>query len=176
MGQPKVLLVDDEGSVLFGLGHSLRGQGLRLSFAKSAAEALGVLDRERVDVVVTDYLMPGRNGLEFLRDVADWYPDTARIMLSGRADLSVAVEAINGGLVQRFLQKPCDRVELRQAIQQAYAHLALERENRRLMALVRSSPELWSKLQEELAAQAREREVEVPSAAVLPSAGPDEPA
>ncbi len=172
MGQPRVLLVDDEGSVLFGLGHSLRGQGLRLSFARSAEEALGLLDQAPVDVVVTDYLMPGRNGLEFLRDVADWYPDTVRIMLSGRADMGVTVEAINQRLVYRFLQKPVDRLELRQAIQQAYAHLSLERENRRLLALVRSSPELSARLEEEEAARAKEREVEVPAEAVLP---PEEP-
>ena len=149
MAHPKVLLVDDEGNVLFGLGHSLRGQGLELHFANSAAEALGVLDREQVDVVVTDHQMPGRSGLDFLRDVAVWYPNTVRIMLSGVADLAVAVEAINAGLVYRFLQKPCDRVELRLAIQGALAHLSLERKNRRLLDLINSHPELRARLEAE---------------------------
>lgn len=134
MEHPRVLLVDDDGSALFGLGHSLRGLGLELFFARSAEEALATLGRERIDVVVTDYRMPGTSGLELLKDVADWYPDTVRLMVTGHADLEVAAEVINRQLVFKLLQKPFDRDAFQLAIQEALAHLALERRSRALLA------------------------------------------
>lgn len=145
--QARVLLVDDEEEVLQGLALALRGRGYQLRFATSAAAALDLLAREPVDVVVTDYQMPGTDGLELLRQVTDRFPDTARLMLTGRAELTVAVDAINEGLIHRFLKKPCSGLDLGLAIYSACEHLALERENRRLAEAVRSDPALRARLE-----------------------------
>lgn len=146
MRRATVLLVDDDESALLGLGHALRGLDLKVLFADGADMALALLGQERVDVVVTDDLMPGGDGLTLLREVVDAFPDTERILVSGHADLGVAAEAINAGLIFRLLQKPFDREALRGALLEAVEHLAVERESRRLLAEVshrRAAPGPW---------------------------------
>ena len=153
MSRPTVLIVDDEESARVGLGHSLRGEGYELRFADGGAAALELLKTTRVDVVVSDQRMPGMTGLELLTLVRDRHPDTVRIMLTGETNLETCVEAINRGEIYRFLQKPVDRVELRTAIFLACDRLSLERRNRRLLALIRTSPELLRRLEAEEAAE-----------------------
>ncbi len=142
MQEARVLIVDDEERVREGLCRSLHGTGYRVTFADGAEAALAALRDEPVDVVVSDHLMPGMTGLAFLKIVRDRYPDTVRIMLTGHADLDTAVKAINQGEIYRFLQKPCDRTTLRVALHLALEKLELERENRRLLAVLRTHPEL----------------------------------
>jgi DNA-binding NtrC family response regulator len=149
MPRPTVLIVDDEENARVGLGHSLRGQGYQLQFADGGEAALEVLKANRVDVVISDQRMPGMTGLELLTLVRDRYPDTVRIMLTGETNLETCVEAINRGEIYRFLQKPVDRVELQTAVFLACDRLDLERKNRRLMALIRTSPELLRQLEAE---------------------------
>ncbi len=147
MPRATILLVDDDEDVLFGLGHALRGQGYELRFAVGPEAALELLSTDPVDVVVSDYLMPGMNGLELLTLVRQRHPDAARIMLTGHADTSVAVEAINSGQIYKFLQKPCDRVELQVAVQLAWEQVSRQRGERRLLELLSSHPELQAQLQ-----------------------------
>jgi DNA-binding NtrC family response regulator len=146
-----VLIVDDDESARVGLGHALRGSGYRLLFADGPRAGLECMAAESVDVVISDHLMPGTTGLEFLSTVRDRYPDAVRIMLTGHADGETAIRAINQGEIYRFLHKPCDRTELRVTLHLACEKLALERENRRLLALIRTSPELQRRLDEETA-------------------------
>jgi two-component system probable response regulator PhcQ len=154
MFRATVLIVDDEEGVLNGLGHTLWKTEYRLCFASDPETALDVLHDEKVDIVLSDNLMPGMSGLEFLKIVHDRYPDTIRIMLTGHADMETAVNAINQGEIYRFLLKPCDRAELLVTLHLACDKLELERENRRLLALIRSHPDLVAKLE---AAQERRR-------------------
>jgi DNA-binding NtrC family response regulator len=145
--QPTILVVDDEPGVREGLTLSLRPGGYRVLEAGSGEEALSLLRAEPVDVVVSDHVMPGMTGLELLARIRDRFPDTARIMLTGHADLATAVRAINEGEIYRFLSKPCDRMELQVTVHLALERLELERENRRLLAVVRSRPELAAELE-----------------------------
>jgi DNA-binding NtrC family response regulator len=142
-----ILLVDDEPAVREGLALSLRPSGYHILEAGSGLEALAALQAGPVDVIVSDHLMPGMTGLELLAQVRDRFPDTARIMLTGHADMATAVRAINEGEIYRFLSKPCDRVELQVTVHLALERLELERENRRLLAVVRSRPELVAELE-----------------------------
>ena len=146
MAHPTILLVDDEPAVREGLRLTLRPAGYRILEAGSGEQALAVLQAEPVDLIVSDHLMPGMTGLQLLAHVRDRFPDTARIMLTGHADLDTAVRAINEGEIYRFLSKPCDRLELQVTVHLALERLELERENRRLLAVVRSRPELASEL------------------------------
>jgi DNA-binding NtrC family response regulator len=143
-----ILVVDDDDNARHGLGLALRSGGYRVSFAASAESALEFLRVEPVDVVISDHCMPGMSGLEFLKLVRDRHPDTVRIMLTGHADMDMAIKAINQGEIYRFLTKPCDRVELQVTLHLACEKLQLERENRRLLAVIRATPELSSRVEQ----------------------------
>ncbi len=107
----KILLVDDEKNILMGYKRNLRTK-FDVHIAESGAEGLSVLkELGPFAVVVSDFKMPGMNGVEFLAKVKELYPDTVRMMLTGYADLDSAMNAINEGNIYRFLTKPCS-VEL----------------------------------------------------------------
>lgn len=145
----RVLFVDDERRVTEGLMRSLRKERYEILSANSAERALEILERERVDVVVSDEKMPGMCGSEFLAVVARDHPDSVRIILSGQASLESAVRAINEGQIYRFLLKPCNEVDLAVTIRQALQQRDLEVENRRLLKTVRRQSGLLRDLEEE---------------------------
>ncbi|MDP1902118.1 MAG: response regulator [Rubrivivax sp.] len=130
-----VLCVDDEPNILSALRRSLRGPGLTLHTAGSGAEALELLAREPVDLVISDMRMPGMNGTQLLEQVQRAHPDIVRVILTGQADLKDTIAAINHGSVYRYLQKPWDDAELKQVVQQGLERRGLELERRRLEAL-----------------------------------------
>jgi two-component system, probable response regulator PhcQ len=148
--QPRsILIVDDEENVLKALRRSLRKEGYELHFASQPSEALEMLRNTRVDLVLSDHLMPNMTGLEFLKLVRDRHPDTLRIMLTGHADMQTAINAINQGEIYRFLTKPWDDTELKVTLYLAFEQLELERENRRLLATVRRQHELIKSIEQE---------------------------
>ena len=134
-----VLLLDDEPNVLSGLRRALRKEPYDLLCASSAHDALMLLHSRPVDVVISDQDMPGMTGTAFLAKVREVFPDTTRFMLTGKATLEVALQAINDDAVSRFLIKPCDPNMLanciRQALRQKELEYALERARRREMEL-----------------------------------------
>ncbi|MBK8944139.1 MAG: response regulator [Ignavibacteriae bacterium] len=104
---PKILLVDDEEHVLAGYRRTLRSH-FEIFTSTSGKLALSTLKQEGpFAVVVSDYKMPEMNGNKFLSLVKDFAPDSVRIMLTGFADLSTTMEAVNEGNIFRLLTKPC---------------------------------------------------------------------
>ncbi|HEX9850231.1 HD-GYP domain-containing protein [Candidatus Deferrimicrobium sp.] len=101
-----VLLVDDEANILNALARLFLDRDVRVLRAGNGEEALGIVQREPVAVIVSDNLMPGMRGVELLSRVRDLSPDTVRVLLTGYADLPTAIEAINRGEVFRFHVKP----------------------------------------------------------------------
>lgn len=134
----KILIVDDEENVRNALRRSLRREGYELFFAAEPNEALQKLSETPVDLVLSDHLMPNMTGLELLTRVRDLYPDCIRMILTGHADMQTAISAINHGEIYRFLTKPWDDMELKVTLQLAFDQLELQRENRRLLAMVRT--------------------------------------
>lgn len=117
VARPHVLCVDDEPNVLEGLALNLRRR-FDVVTATSGAAGLEALERDKtIAVVVSDMRMPGMDGAEFLRRAREALPDTARILLTGQADLDSAIAAVNDGQVFRFLTKPCAPATLIAAIQ-----------------------------------------------------------
>jgi response regulator RpfG family c-di-GMP phosphodiesterase len=104
----KVLLVDDENNVLQAYTRVLRRR-FTLDVALGGAEALALMAQSGpYAVVVSDMRMPGMDGVEFLSQVKERFPDSTRVMLTGNADQTTAMEAVNRGSIFRFLTKPCD--------------------------------------------------------------------
>lgn len=103
----KILCVDDEDNIL-NLFRRTLGRQFTLYTASSAEAGLALL-RESGDfaVVVSDYSMPGTNGLEFLKQAKQVSPDSVQVMLTGNIELDVAIKAINETDVFRYLPKPC---------------------------------------------------------------------
>jgi DNA-binding NtrC family response regulator len=138
MASARLLIVDDEVNVRSALRRSLRRTSHQLLFAESGKAALEILDREEVDIVMSDHLMPGMTGVQLLRAVRLRKPYVARIMLTGHADLDTAMDAVRSGDIDRFLTKPWDDVELRAVLEMTCEKLAAEAENRRLLAALRA--------------------------------------
>lgn len=132
-----ILCVDDEVNVQNALRRALRKEPYETLFASSGEEALSILAEHEVDIVISDHLMPGMTGLELVRKIAARWPHILRFILTGHADLDMAIEAINRGEVYRFLTKPWENVDLKVNLRLAVSRLELERENRRLLEMVR---------------------------------------
>jgi two-component system repressor protein LuxO len=110
------LFVDDEVPILQALKRLLRGIEGVFHYANSAQEALEIMSRETVDCIITDMRMPGMNGTELLTIVADQYPHTLRLILSGYSDQHLLNTAIDDNLIWGFIQKPWDNEEMIQSI------------------------------------------------------------
>jgi len=126
-----ILFVDDEENILAAFRRQLRKQ-FSLETAKSGQEGLEMLRTNGpFAVVVADLRMPGMDGIQFLTRVKEISPDTIRMMLTGHADLSTAIDAVNEGNIFRFLTKPCPVDALVKAIQnglQQYRLVTAERD------------------------------------------------
>ena len=122
---PSILFVDDDPAVLAGLQTVLRPERRRwaVRFAACADEALQSLADAPADLVVTDMRMPGMDGLTLLRRVRALYPATARIILSGYADLGAVAQA--SAVAHQYLLKPCDAGVLHAVIERALELRAL---------------------------------------------------
>lgn len=121
--KPVILFVDDEAAVLNSLARQLRHQrdSWCLEFESSPKAALQKAQDLDLDVVVSDMQMPGMNGLELITAMRRFSPEAAYIMLTGSADLSTAVEAINDASVFRFYTKPCPAELLKEGIEAGLA-------------------------------------------------------
>jgi len=119
--KPLILFVDDEPDVLSGLQRSLHKKKTvwELRFVRSADRALKSFAEKPCDVIVTDLMMPGMNGIELVQQMNIQAPQLPCIMLSGTADLQDAAQLINTTRVFRFYSKPCEPAALIEGIEAA---------------------------------------------------------
>jgi len=117
-----LLVVDDEPSILSAIQRVLHKEAYRVLTAGSAGDALDLLARNAVQVILADQRMPEMNGTEFLRRVKDLHPNTVRIVLSAYADLDTITHAVNEGALYKFLAKPWEDDLLREQIRDAFRH------------------------------------------------------
>jgi DNA-binding NtrC family response regulator len=120
-----VLLVDDEPEFLETLVKRLRKRKLNATGARSGEEALEVMRSEPVDVVVLDVKMPGMDGIETLRELKKIKPLVEVIMLTGHANMEVAITGMELGAFD-YLMKPMDIDELLYKLQDAYKKKLLQ--------------------------------------------------
>lgn len=121
-----VLYVDDEAPNLVVFDATF-GDDFPVLCASSADEALAVLDRRDVGVLLTDQRMPGMSGIDLCERVRETHPNVVRILVTALPDQQTAIEAINRGGIHRFVSKPWDRFELKQVLGEYLARVKLER-------------------------------------------------
>ncbi|HWP02144.1 MAG TPA: sigma-54 dependent transcriptional regulator, partial [Gemmatimonadaceae bacterium] len=126
-----ILWVDDEPAVGAIIARTMERAGHRTLGARNATEALAVLGSEQVDVVVSDYRMPGLSGLEFLERLRQDGYDVPVIILTGYGSIEHAVAAIKAGAFD-YITKPIRGQQLELAVQQALEFGRLRRENEAL--------------------------------------------
>ena len=111
MKKEKVLVIDDEADMLSTCKKFLTRAGYEVSVAGQGAEALGMLDAEVHDLVITDLKMPGMDGMEVLREVKGRHPETVVMMFTGYGTIQDAVLAMKEGAFD-FITKPFSPREL----------------------------------------------------------------
>jgi PAS domain S-box-containing protein len=124
----KILYVDDEEYNLITLEVSLR-KWFRVIPISNPEDALDLIEKEKIQVVITDQRMPQMTGLELSRQIGMIYPDTIVIILTAFGDHEVMMEAINQGGIFRYLMKPWDINDLRQTLDTAFETYELRQKN-----------------------------------------------
>jgi two-component system, NtrC family, response regulator HupR/HoxA len=138
---PAVLVVDDEPRALETLRRTLEDDFYVLT-AGSAAEALAVLEREFVQVVLCDQRMPGTSGIELLKQVRSRWPEAVRIVLSGYTEAQDIISGINDAGIWQYLLKPWSPEQLLLTLHGAAEAWSLQRENHRLAIELRQNPQV----------------------------------
>jgi response regulator RpfG family c-di-GMP phosphodiesterase len=156
-----ILCVDDEPSILSSLRRLFRSRGFQVLTAESGAAGLSILESETADLVISDMRMPEMDGVVFLEHVRQRWPDTIRLLLTGYADITSIMGAINRGEIYRYIAKPWDDNDIFLTVQAAIDRSELEREKKRLEALVLQQNEELKNLNAGLEAkvEARTREL-----------------
>ncbi|RJO64818.1 MAG: response regulator [Myxococcales bacterium] len=126
----KVLLVDDEKEFADYMRKRLERRDMEVQVVHSGEEALTYINKNPVDVIILDMLMPGMSGTETLKHVKEQRPETEVVMLTGHGTIESAVEGIKLGAYE-YLLKPCDLDDLIKTINDAFAR-KLETDERRL--------------------------------------------
>lgn len=115
-----VIFVDDEQMILKTLKRLFVDSGFDILTAESGEEGLEIIENNpHVHVVVSDYKMPGMNGVEFLKRIKERWPETMRIILSGYADTANVIAAINDAKIFKFIAKPWDNNDFKGIITEA---------------------------------------------------------
>ena len=112
MEKGTVLIVDDESAILRSL-KALFDRDHHIITAASAGEAMEIMRSQTVHVLVSDYKMPGQDGLSLLISVKKKFPDTIRVLMTAFADMNLVVRALNEGEIHRFISKPYMSFEFR---------------------------------------------------------------
>jgi len=158
---PSVLLVDDEPAILSSLRRLLRPSGYKLHTAESGMAGLDILEREHVDLVISDMRMPEMDGAKFLEQVRKRWPGVIRILLTGYADITSTIDAINRGEIYRYISKPWDDNDLTLIVRDALESKHLRSENTRLLSLTQAQNDELKSLNANLEEKVRQRTSEI---------------
>lgn len=126
-----VLYIDDEVHNLTAFKAFFR-RLFNVFTAESADVGREILEREEIHVIISDQRMPKLTGIEFFESILESHPDPIRILLTGYADISAVIDAINKGQVYRYLSKPWNEDELKTTIDKAFEVYRLRKENKEL--------------------------------------------
>ena len=114
--RPLVVCVDDDMLVLLALQRLLRREPYEFLVTDSPRESLQWVEFRKVDVLISDYMMPEMKGTDLLKAVRERSPDTARVLMTGAADIRVIGVAVREAQIHRLICKPWDEEEFRKMI------------------------------------------------------------
>jgi DNA-binding NtrC family response regulator len=142
------MIVDDEPANLRTLERLFRSN-YQVVTAASGAEALALLEQHDIAVLISDQRMPGMTGTELMMKTVAIRPQMVKILLTGYTDVGALIEALNSGLVYRYMTKPWNNDELRLTVSRAIEHYEMMKskhllgmENQRLQARLKVISEL----------------------------------
>jgi response regulator RpfG family c-di-GMP phosphodiesterase len=121
-----ILCVDDEPNILSSLRRLLRPHGWTILTAESGAHGIAQMEQHAVDLVISDMRMPEMDGAAFLQQVRERWPGTMRMLLTGYADITSILAAINRGEIYRYITKPWDDNDIVLIVRHALERRALE--------------------------------------------------
>jgi two-component system, NtrC family, nitrogen regulation response regulator NtrX len=141
--KPRLLLIDDDPNTLASLSRAFRLTGYEAAVCDSAARALDLIRAERFDLIFSDVVMPGKDGISLLEDLKAAGITTPVVMISGQANVETAVRATRLGAVD-FLEKPLSTEKLLLTIENVLRLRHLEDENRDLRRRLGKHEIIWS--------------------------------
>lgn len=156
-----LLFVDDEPSILSSLRRLFRPRGYKILTAESGTEGLKVIEQEPIDLIISDMRMPEMDGAKFLQEVRARKPDITRLLLTGYADITSTIAAINCGEIYRYISKPWDDNDILLVVREALEHKRLKSENLRLIELTQQQNQELKSLNEGLEERVRQRTAEI---------------
>jgi two-component system response regulator HupR/HoxA len=135
-----LLIVDDEKDILRTLTLTF-ADDYEVFTASSGAEALGILEKQDIALIIADQRMPGMTGVELLERSIHIKPSMVRIILTGYTDTAALIDAINTGRIYQYITKPWDRQDLKVVVKRALESYELGVENQRLLKELKAANE-----------------------------------
>jgi DNA-binding NtrC family response regulator len=131
----KVLYLDDEQMELDNF-QGLYRREFKVFVTSSYKEAQEIVARENLHVILTDQRMDEMTGVDFLKSIIDKYPDPVRILVTGYADITAVIDAINEGQIFKYISKPYRKEEMHHTIESAAEMFFLRREREELVQML----------------------------------------
>jgi signal transduction histidine kinase/DNA-binding response OmpR family regulator len=153
-GPARVLVVDDEPSVVDVFREFMSGQGYDLTVAASGEEAVELIPKVRPDLILTDVNLPGVSGLEVMRFAKQFDPETCVIVVTGYTTASTAIEALRQGAYD-YVKKPFDLDEVHRSAERGLADRRLKVQNRMLLEELRRKNEILRDHEQQLRERVR---------------------
>ncbi|MDH5475676.1 MAG: ATP-binding protein [Cyclobacteriaceae bacterium] len=155
-----ILYVDDEQDNL-DVFESTFWKEYDLHLAKSASEGMELLDKEDIQLIITDQRMPLMTGVEFLEKTREKFPKVMRMILTGFSDMGAIIEAVNKGEIVNYINKPWKKDELKLTIDKALETYSLREENQQLLIQLQKSNKNLEDLNAHLEEKVEERTQEL---------------
>ncbi len=144
--KPAVLFVDDEQGVLRAIERTCHTQEWITICVRNGAKALELMRSRAVDVVVSDMRMPEMKGAELVSHIADEFPETVCILISGFSDLGETIDAINAGNIRAYITKPWNNEQLKLTVRNCLEYKRLNEERRHLQIVTQCQNEKLNNL------------------------------
>ncbi len=158
----QILIVDDEENILRSLNRLLANEEFEVLTAISGEEALKILSNNtNTALIISDQRMPGLSGVDFLEQAKKLAPDAGRIILTGYADVTAAIDGINKGGAHRYITKPWKDDELTRIVHEAVLRFVLVKDNQRLARIVKNQNDELKKWNSRLESLVREQTDEI---------------